>query len=115
MVGALNQTGQQTLTVTGVPVQITLPTYTDYTDAPNGIQRSQTPRHAMIQVYDNPVRWASNLDDHPSGISGQLIFPGDVLDLTEPHRDFYGILKNLEFILDVSATGNARLEIAYFN
>lgn len=113
MATALNQTGQQSLEVTGEPVQITLPTYTDYTDAPNGIERSQTPRHALIQVYDNPVRWAS-YGEHPTGFSGQLIQPGDTLDFTDPRRDFYGILANMELVLDVSATGNANVEIDYF-
>lgn len=112
---ALNQTGQQSLTVTGVAVQITLPTYTDYSDGITaGFTRNQTPRHALIQVYDQPVRYASNLTVAPSGVTGLKLLPGDTLDLTDPQRDYYGFLSNLQFVTDVDATGDAQVEIAYF-
>ncbi len=111
---ALNQTGQQTLTVTGVPVALTLPTYTD-TDPnyPNGIERSQTPRHALIQVYDQPVRWGVG-DDNLSGTFGQLLQPGAELDWTDPRRDYYGMIGQVKFVTDTTATGNARVECAFF-
>ena len=112
---ALNQTGQQTLTVTGTPVAVTLPTYLDKDpDYPNGITRSQTPRHAVIQCFDQPVRYASNLDTDPTGDTGSLLAPEKELDLTDPRRDYYGFLSNLKFVLDTTATGNAIVEIAYF-
>ena len=110
---ALNQTGQQTLTVTGIPVALTLPTYTDYTDAPNGITRTQTPRHALIQVFDQPVRWASG-EGFLSGAFGQRIPAGGELDWTDSRRDYYGVIDNMQFVLDSTATGNATVEVAYF-
>lgn len=111
---ALNQVGHESMEVTGVPTQIPLPTYTDYTDAPNGVTRNKTTRHAIIQCYDNPVRWASGQESVPSGSFGTLLNPGETLDFTDSLRDFWGILKNMKFVLDASATGNANLDIAYF-
>ena len=110
---ALNQIGQQSLTVGGNDVLVTLPTYIDYTDAPNGIARSMTPRHALIQVYDQPVRWLAD-GNEPSGIFGQLILPGGELNWTDPLRDYYGTISQMRFITDVSAEGDAHVEIAYF-
>ena len=110
---ALNQIGRESLTVGGNDVAVTLPTYTDYTDAPRGIQRSMTSRHALIQCYDQPVRWLGD-GNEPSGVFGQLLRPGEQLDWTDPRRDFYGVISRLRFIKDVSATGDARIEVAYF-
>lgn len=111
---ALNQTGQQTLTVTGIPVALTLPTYTDKDpNYPNGITRSQTPRHALIQVYDQPVRWGVG-NNNVSGAFGQLVQPGGELDWTDSRRDYYGIISQVKFVLDVSATGNATVEVSFF-
>ena len=110
---ALNQTGIQSLTVGGVQVAVTLPTYKDYTDAPLGITRSQTPRHALIQVYDQPVRWLADSND-PSGIFGQLILPGGEINWLDPRRDYYGVISRLKFITDTTATGDAHVEVAFF-
>jgi hypothetical protein len=112
---ALNQIGQQSLTVTGIPVAVSLPTYTDKDpNHPSGIERAMTARHALIQCFDQPVRYASNLQGDPSGASGQLLAPDETLDLTDHRRDYYGFISNLKFVLDTAATGNATVEIAYF-
>ena len=113
---ALNQTGQETLTVSGTAVGINLPLVTtgELTNPVTGLPYRQTPRHALIQCYGQPVRYASNLTVAPEGVTGQKLLPGETLDLTDPHRDYYGFLKNLKFVLDVDATEDAQVEIDYF-
>ena len=111
---ALNQVGQQTLEVGGEPVALSLPTYIDSDpNHPNGIERSMTPRHALIQVADNPVRWASG-DGNLSDTFGQLLLPGDELDWLDPRRDYYGVISQVKFVTDATATGDAHVEVAFF-
>ena len=113
---ALNQTGTESITVSGSVVGTTLPLVTtgELTDPTTGLPYRQTPRHALIQCYGQPVRYASNLTIAPSGVFGQKLLPGETLDLTDPHRDYYGFLKYLRFVLDVDATEDAQVEIDYF-
>ena len=104
----LNQIGSQTLVVTGVPVALTMPWSKNVYEA--GVLKRTTPRHAIIQVSGQPVRWSTD----GSAISGMLVLAGGEIDWTDPRRDYWSILSQVEFVTDTTATGNATIEVTYF-
>lgn len=104
---SINHVGEQfQLAVTGTPVALTLPTYTEQA---TNTSKNLTPRHALI--YTNAdVRWrADGVDPNPT--MGMVLKAGAYLDWTEPLTDFSALITRVKF---VSVTGTATLEVAFF-
>ena len=102
VIEALNQTGQQTLTVSTNAVSLTLPA------SPNG-----RPKRALIYIGGQPIRWRAD-GTAPTATAGMPVGAGAYIEWVEG-KDFYGLIKNVQFIRDTSATADATLEIAYFS
>ena len=109
---ALNQTGQQTLTVSTTAVPLTLPTASN----------KSRPKRVLIfcgpvgAATTNFVRWRAD-GTNPTATAGMVLQVGDYLDLTSmdgQEADFYGTISRIKFIRDTSAAADATLEIAYF-
>ena len=111
---ALNQVGQETLIVSETPVGLTRPAYE--TNAVGVVISRMTPRHALIRVFNAAIRYRADTD--PSSMIGTYVAPGDhnngVIDWTDEGRDFFGMIKNVKFVRDIDATGDATLEIDYY-
>ena len=103
---ATNQTGYQQLTVGGTAVSLTLPT---------GVHAR--PTHALIQVRGAPVRWLATPAAAPTANTGFLVPAGDFINWLDDDQDndYYGMLMNVQFVLDASAIGPATLEVGYFS
>ena len=116
MAVALNQIGQQSLTVSGSPVGLTTPLVTtgELTNPMTGARNRMRARGFMVQVHNQPVRWRADGTNPTGAVEDNLLLPGDVLDLTEPSYDYWGMCRLIKFITDTTATGDATLEIAYF-
>src|SRR3990167_6406338 len=107
----LNQVGQQQLTVTGVPVGLTLPPVT------TGELRNEfgqlntiTVSRLLVTVHDQPVRWNASGQNPTGGVEDQLLNPGERLPWMEPDMDYRGAIKLIKFVLDTTATGDAIIE-----
>ena len=85
--------------VGNTPVALTLPT--------------NTFRHVMIQVSDQPVRWRAD-GVNPNGAMGIKQPVDSTIDWMNPHIDYRGLVTKLRFVRDTTATGNATLEVAFF-
>jgi len=94
---SLNQIGFQQLTVSNVAVSLTI--------APVGA----TPRHALIYVGGDAVRWRAD-GVAPTATIGIQVPANGYIDFTEPMTDFWGMIKNIQFI---RVTTDATLNIAY--
>lgn len=100
---SLNQTGQQTLSVTTTAQSLTLPTTVN-----------ARPTHILIHNdSDQPLRWQAN-GTAPTSTAGMLLRPRSFIDFTDFDVDYYHWIINVQFIRDTLASANANLEIAYF-
>ena len=103
----MNQTGFQNLTVSTASVGLTMPT------------ASARPRGALIYVASQPIRWRADGTD-PTATVGMFVASGGYIEWLAPESpdlgpDYYGILSRVEFIRDTTATGDATLDVAYFD
>lgn len=97
-----NQTGQQTLSVSTAAVgPLTKPT-------------NLRPRHALIYVGANPIRWRADGSD-PTATAGMVVAAGGYINWTDPLVDYSALIDRAKFIRDTAAAGDATLEIAFFN
>ena len=97
----INQTGQQTLTVSTTAVSLTLPT---------GV--GAKPKHALIYVGNANVRWIAE-GTTPTSTLGMPVAAGSYISWLEPGFNYYGMISRVQFIRD-DAT-DATLEIFYFD
>lgn len=97
---ALNVLGHQQLTVSSTVVGLTIPTNT-------------RPRHMMVYVGDNPVRWRGSSGTDPSTTVGPVIEVGGMMQCMDPGFDYSAFIMDVEFIRDGGA--DATLEIEYFS
>lgn len=82
------------------------------------ITSGTTPRHALITNHNDatssqPVRWTAT-GTAPTSTTGQVLYPGGVIDLTDPHGDYWSVIKSIQFIRDTNAGANATLEVTLF-
>ena len=94
---SVNIVGSQQLSVAGTAVALTVPS-------------GKTPRHALIYVGTNSIRWLGGGTD-PTASLGILVAAGGYIDWTEPVSDFRGLMTQAKFI---QVTGAATLDIIYF-
>ena len=94
---SLNHIGHQQLSVAGSAVALTI--------APVGA----TPRHALIFVGTDSVRWRAD-GTAPTATVGILVPANSYIDWTDPLGDFWGLIKNVQFI---RTNTSATLDIAY--
>ena len=74
------------------------------------------PRHAFIYVADQPIRWRADVNDTaPTSTVGIFVAANSYIDWTDADKDYQSVIDHVRFITDATATGNARLDIAYFN
>ena len=66
------------------------------------------PRHALISVEGNAVRWGLN----PTVTTGTVVSAGSQIDFTNPLNDFTYILQQMQFIALVN---NATLQCQFFS
>ncbi len=69
------------------------------------------PRHALIAVEGNSVRWGKT----PSGANGIIAIPGQLsgrIDFTDPNNDYTNSLQQINF---VSLVGPATLQVQYMS
>ena len=101
---ALSQRGfQGPLTVGVAPVPLT---------KPSGL----LPRHAFIYVANNPIRWRADVNDTaPTATVGIFVAANSYIDWTDADKDYQSMIDHVRFIADATATGDAKLDIAYFN
>ena len=99
--GGFNQVGRAALTVSTSSVPLVLPADT-------------RPRHALIYVGGQPVRWRADGTD-PTSTTGMYVAAGAYIDWTDPLWDYYAFLSRVEFIRDSTAGADATLEIAFLS
>lgn len=106
--GTLNIIGQQTQALTAG--QVTGLVFNPGVEAVAGTVPAAKirPRHAIIAVEGNAVRWGLA----PSAISGILVAAGGQLSWTDCNVDFSGLLTQIKFI---SMAGPATLQIQYLD
>lgn len=97
---ALTQIGREALAVSTVSVPLV------------GVS-GKRPTHMLIYVGTNPIRWRCDVD--PTATAGMFVAAGGYIDFTNPLVNYAGMIAEIEFIRDTTATGDAALEIAYFN
>lgn len=98
---SLNQIGAENLTVST-------------TSVPPVLVSGRTVAHALIYVGANPIRWMSGATD-PTATTGIFVAAGEYIDFTDPNGDYRGLLKDIEFIRDTTASGDAVLSCAWFD
>lgn len=113
---ALNQVGQQSITVTGIPVGITRPPVTtgELTDPVTGLPFRMTVNRMLVTVHNQPVRWRADGTSPTGAIEDNLLEPGERLNWTDPHDNYRAAIDKIQFVLDTTATGNAQIECAFF-
>ena len=100
---SLNQRGFQQLTVDTTPVGLTMPT-------------DLLPHHALIYVADNPVRWRADVDGtEPSASVGTFVAANSYIDWTVADKNYKSVITQVKFVRDATATGPAKLDVAYFD
>ena len=115
----LNHIGQDTLTVTAIPANLPRCRAQDgkgnYANLANGQPQYLEPRHALIRVTGNPVRWrADGIDPVSAPGGGQPYDAGSYISWTDPLGDFALLIQRVRFVKAEGATGNPVLEISYF-
>lgn len=95
----LNPVGRETLTVATVAVALTVPARA---------------RHALMTLSDGSgtIRWNASGTD-PTTTAGHQLLAGDVMDLTEPLRDYRAFLLAFKAIREGATSGT--LEVTYYD
>ena len=96
------QMGAQTLTVGVVAVGFTLPAAAGVANTHRGI----------IYVGGQPIRYRADGTD-PTSTSGMFVPAGAYIKCLRPTVDYYGWFRQVKFIRDITAGGDATLEIEF--
>ncbi len=88
---------------TGAAVALTLPTYTDPV---SGALLSKTPRHALIGIEANSVRFTVD-GTAPTASVGVLLPAGSFIDWTDAETDYASNIRRAKFI---GISGTATLQ-----
>ena len=115
MADAINQIGQDTITVAETAIGITRPLVTTG-ELRNefGQLNRKTVTRVLITVAGNPVRWRADGVDPTGGFEDNLLDVGERLNWTDPNQDFRGPIEKIRFVIDQSATGSATVNCALF-
>ena len=115
---SFNHVGEQfQLQVGGDPVRLTLPLQVDK----NGVALKDewgrtlpmTPSHAIIVIGSQPIRWRAD-GTEPTASMGILQDANSRMDWMNPQADYRGLIANVYFVRDSTATGDSILECAFF-
>ena len=85
-------------------------------NVPERVVMRYRPQKAIIRnIGSQPVRWASGPSPtEVSPISGAYLAAGAEERFMDSGNDYFGILKRMKVVRDVSATADGTLEITYF-
>lgn len=70
-------------------------------------------RHVMIRVGTSPVRWRAD-GTAPTSTVGMYAAADTVLEFMEM-GNYNGVINNVKFIRDTTASADAVLEVSYFD
>lgn len=93
-----NQIGWEVLTVSTTAVSLT----------------PGNAKHAMMRVVGGPVRWRAD-GTAPTSTVGMYAENNLRLEFMDGEENHKGILRNIKFIRDSSASADATIEVAYFD
>lgn len=115
MAAALNQVGQQSITVTDAPVGITRPPVTtgELRNEFGALNRVSVNR-IQVTVHDQPVRWRADGTNPTGGLEDNFLDVGERLAWTDPNDNYRASIEKLRFVKDTTATGDAIIEVAMF-
>jgi hypothetical protein len=115
MADAINQIGQDTMTVTAAPIGVTRPPVTTG-ELKNefGQLNRKTVNRALFTVENQPVRWRADGVDPTGGFEDNFLDVGERLNWTDPNQDYRGPIEKIRFVLDTTATGSATVNVALF-
>ena len=117
---SFNHMSQDSLIVTNTPALLPQQRAMDgsgnYKTGPDGRPLYLTPRHVLIYVATQPIRWRADsiAPDSAPGM-GMFVAAGSYITWTDPLADFSQLIKNVKFIRAEGSTGNGLLEISFFN
>ena len=83
----------------GAAVGLTLPT-------------GKLPRHALIAIETNSVRYTTHVGGAPTAAIGILVPAGGYIDWMEPLTDFAAFLQNVKFI-GISGTATIQVDFRF--
>lgn len=95
----MSSVGDQQLSVSNSAVRLTPPS-------------GKTPRHAIIYVGGDAIRWLGGLaaSATPTASIGILVPAGGYIEWTDPDTDFWSLIQSAQFI---RVTTDATLDILY--
>ena len=90
---------------TGAAVSLTIPTYTDAREG----TKAMTPRHALIGIEGNSVRFTVD-GTAPTASIGILLPAGTIIDWSDAMMDYNALITRVQFI---GISGTATLNVQF--